>query len=78
MGDEEEYEHKEKLCNFNITIFETWITDSQEEIEGFINNQKSVNATKEDNDWHKHYFPLHEKKKNKQNKTNKQTNKWTK
>ena len=50
MGDEEEYEHKEKLCNFNITIFETWITDSQEEIEGFINNQKSVNATKEDND----------------------------
>ena len=55
MEDEEEYKHspsyfyypdEEELCNFNEAIVKTRITDSQEEIEGFINNQKNVNTTK--------------------------------
>ena len=71
MEKDDEYEHlpsefyyPEECLDENsdeTSVEESRTTESQEEIEGFLKEQKSVNTSKKNHDGHEHCCPLHKR-----------------
>ena len=71
MENDDEYEHlpsefyyPDECLDENsdeTSVEESRTTESQEEIEGFLKEQKSANTSKKKHDGHEHRCPLHER-----------------